>query len=107
MFGTHVQEKVAIGIFVSHAMVSDDTLPRPVVPSYSSIEVAKHNQLVVAWYSADRRLRTFVETFFLLIWVCHCWCICTNYSGIILSGQSDAHRHKSFTYAFGWCIDVA
>ena len=107
MFGTHVQEKRAIGIFVSHAMVSDDTLPCLVVPSYSSIEVAKHNQLVAAWNSADRCLQTFVETFFLLIWVCHCWCICTNYGGVILSGQSDARRHKYFTYAFGWCIDVA
>ena len=97
MFGTHVQEKGAIGIFFSHAMVSDDTLPRIVVPSYSSIEVAKHNQLVAAWDSADRCLQTFVETFFLIIWVCHCWCICNNYGGVILSGQSDAHRHKSFT----------
>ena len=107
MFGTRVQEKGAIGIFVSHAMVSDDTLPRLVVPSYSSIEVAKHNHLVAAWDSADRRLQTFVEILFLLIWVCHCWCICTNSSGVILSEQSDAHRHNSFTYACGCSVDVA
>ena len=64
MFGTHVQEKRAIGIFVSHAMVSDATLPCLVVPSYSSIEVAKHNQLVAPWDSADRCLQTFGKTSF-------------------------------------------
>ena len=89
--------KRSIGIFISHAMVSDDRLPRLVVPSFSSIEVAKHNQLVAAWDSADRCLQTFVETFFLLIWVCHCWCICSNYGGVTIELLPN-YSFATFTY---------
>ena len=107
MFGTHVKEKGAIAVFISHAMVSDDTLPRLVVPSYSSIEVAKKQstcRCVGLCRSLPSNFRRNIVCPHLGMSLLVRMLI---YSGVIISGQSDAHRHKSFIYPFGWCIDVA